>query len=99
MHYVSIQGIHFDLVFQAVAAHEKAMREQAKKMNVASLRSSDAANTSAECKLAKVLKFFYLHERRNQIIMCYTKKYEYYVKGCTDDDFPVVHGVDTILGH
>lgn len=30
------------------------MREQAKKMNVASLRSSDAANTSAECKLAKV---------------------------------------------
>lgn len=30
------------------------MREQAKKMNVASLRSSEAANTSAECKLAKV---------------------------------------------
>nr|AEG80176.1 long wavelength-sensitive visual pigment [Eueides aliphera] len=41
-------------IVQAVAAHEKAMREQAKKMNVASLRSSDAANTSAECKLAKV---------------------------------------------
>nr|BAP11266.1 long wavelength-sensitive opsin 3a [Graphium sarpedon] len=41
-------------IIQAVAAHEKAMREQAKKMNVASLRSSDAANTSAECKLAKV---------------------------------------------
>lgn len=40
---------------QAVAAHEKQMREQAKKMNVASLRSSEAANTSAECKLAKVL--------------------------------------------
>lgn len=40
--------------FQAVAAHEKGMREQAKKMNVASLRSSEAANTSAECKLAKV---------------------------------------------
>lgn len=39
---------------QAVSAHEKAMREQAKKMNVASLRSSEAANTSAECKLAKV---------------------------------------------
>lgn len=39
---------------QAVAAHEKGMREQAKKMNVASLRSSEAANTSAECKLAKV---------------------------------------------
>nr|ART29992.1 opsin [Heliconius hecuba flava]ART29996.1 opsin [Heliconius hecuba flava] len=41
-------------IIQAVAAHEKAMREQAKKMNVASLRSSDSANTSAECKLAKV---------------------------------------------
>ncbi|XP_045760488.1 opsin-1-like [Maniola jurtina] len=41
-------------IVQAVAAHEKAMREQAKKMNVASLRSSDQANTSAECKLAKV---------------------------------------------
>uniref|UniRef100_A0A6B2EK04 Putative rhodopsin receptor 1 n=1 Tax=Phlebotomus kandelakii TaxID=1109342 RepID=A0A6B2EK04_9DIPT len=41
-------------IVQAVAAHEKNMREQAKKMNVASLRSSEAANTSAECKLAKV---------------------------------------------
>lgn len=40
--------------WQAVAAHEKQMREQAKKMNVASLRSADQANTSAECKLAKV---------------------------------------------
>lgn len=30
------------------------MREQAKKMNVASLRSSDDANKSAEAKLAKV---------------------------------------------
>nr|AAT91644.1 long wavelength-sensitive rhodopsin [Apodemia mormo] len=41
-------------IIQAVSAHEKAMREQAKKMNVASLRSSDQSNTSAECKLAKV---------------------------------------------
>ncbi|CAH2263061.1 opsin-1-like [Pararge aegeria] len=42
-------------IVQAVAAHEKAMREQAKKMNVTSLRSgTDQANTSAECKLAKV---------------------------------------------
>ncbi|XP_026745772.1 LOW QUALITY PROTEIN: opsin-1-like [Trichoplusia ni] len=41
-------------IVQAVSAHEKAMRDQAKKMNVASLRSSEAANTSAECKLAKV---------------------------------------------
>ncbi|XP_071453751.1 rhodopsin-like [Hetaerina americana] len=41
-------------IVQAVAAHERQMREQAKKMNVASLRSSEAQNTSAECKLAKV---------------------------------------------
>nr|QWV42701.1 long wavelength sensitive opsin 1 [Calopteron sp. CRS 2021] len=41
-------------IVSAVAAHEKSMREQAKKMNVASLRSSEAAQTSAECKLAKV---------------------------------------------
>lgn len=41
-------------IIQAVAAHEKNMREQAKKMNVASLRSAESSNTSAECKLAKV---------------------------------------------
>nr|BAQ54700.1 opsin, long-wavelength sensitive type [Sympetrum frequens] len=41
-------------IVKAVAAHEKQMREQAKKMNVASLRSADAQNTSAECKLAKI---------------------------------------------
>ncbi|RZB84930.1 rhodopsin 1/6-like [Asbolus verrucosus] len=41
-------------IVQAVAAHEKSMREQAKKMNVASLRTSEAAQTSAECKLAKI---------------------------------------------
>jgi len=39
---------------QAVSAHEKAMREQAKKMNVKSLRSSEDAEKSAEGKLAKV---------------------------------------------
>nr|ALH22335.1 LW-sensitive opsin [Photinus marginellus]APY20647.1 long wavelength sensitive opsin [Photinus marginellus] len=44
----------YTFIIQAVAAHEAAMREQAKKMNVASLRSSEAAQTSAECKLAKV---------------------------------------------
>lgn len=42
-------------IISAVAAHEKNMREQAKKMNVASLRSSENQNTSAECKLAKVI--------------------------------------------
>ncbi|XP_053999653.1 rhodopsin, long-wavelength-like [Hylaeus anthracinus] len=41
-------------IIKAVAAHEKNMREQAKKMNVASLRSSENQSTSAECKLAKV---------------------------------------------
>nr|BAQ54941.1 opsin, long-wavelength sensitive type [Indolestes peregrinus] len=41
-------------IVQAVATHERNMREQAKKMNVASLRSSEAQATSAECKLAKV---------------------------------------------
>nr|APY20511.1 long wavelength sensitive opsin [Macrosiagon limbatum] len=41
-------------IVKAVATHEKSMREQAKKMNVASLRSSEASQTSAECKLAKI---------------------------------------------
>lgn len=40
-------------IIQAVAAHEKNMREQAKKMNVASLRSAENQSTSTECKLAK----------------------------------------------
>lgn len=44
----------YTFIMKAVSAHEKNMREQAKKMNVASLRSSEASNTSAECKLAKV---------------------------------------------
>jgi r-opsin len=41
-------------ILKAVSKHEKNMREQAKKMNVASLRSSENATQSAECKLAKV---------------------------------------------
>lgn len=41
-------------ILQAVSAHEKNMREQAKKMNVASLRSAESQATSAECRLAKV---------------------------------------------
>nr|BAQ54929.1 opsin, long-wavelength sensitive type [Mnais costalis] len=41
-------------IVKAVATHERGMREQAKKMNVASLRSSEQQSTSAECKLAKV---------------------------------------------
>lgn len=41
-------------ILKAVSEHEKNMREQAKKMNVASLRSSENAQKSAEGKLAKV---------------------------------------------
>lgn len=41
-------------IVSAVAAHEKSMRKQAKKMNVQSLRSGDNQNISAEAKLAKV---------------------------------------------
>jgi r-opsin len=41
-------------ILKAVSAHEKNMRDQAKKMNVASLRSADQAKQSAEHKLAKV---------------------------------------------
>nr|BAQ54889.1 opsin, long-wavelength sensitive type [Epiophlebia superstes] len=44
----------YTFIVQAVYAHEKGMREQAKKMNVTSLRSPEAQNTSAECKLAKI---------------------------------------------
>nr|APY20496.1 long wavelength sensitive opsin [Dryops sp. CRS-2017] len=56
VYFAPLLGIIYSYWFivQAVAAHEKSMREQAKKMNVASLRSSEAAQTSAECKLAKV---------------------------------------------
>nr|QWV42660.1 long wavelength sensitive opsin 1 [Eulasia bombylius] len=41
-------------IVKAVSAHEKAMRQQAKKMNVASLRSSNAKEINTQIKLAKV---------------------------------------------
>jgi r-opsin len=41
-------------ILKAVSAHEKNMREQAKKMNITSLRSADQSKQSAEHKLAKV---------------------------------------------
>uniref|UniRef100_A0A336M3P1 CSON008077 protein n=1 Tax=Culicoides sonorensis TaxID=179676 RepID=A0A336M3P1_CULSO len=44
----------YTFIMKAVAAHERAMREQAKKMNVSSLRSSETDQQSTECKLAKV---------------------------------------------
>nr|ACR24651.1 permethrin resistance-associated opsin [Culex pipiens pallens] len=44
----------YTFILKAVSAHEESMREQAKKMNVASLRSSESQQQSAEIKLAKV---------------------------------------------
>jgi r-opsin len=41
-------------ILKAVSIHEKNMRDQAKKMNVASLRSAENASQNAENKLAKV---------------------------------------------
>lgn len=42
-------------IVRAVATHEKTLREQAKKMNVASLRANaDQQKQSAECRLAKI---------------------------------------------
>lgn len=41
-------------ILSTVCAHEKNMREQAKKMNVASLRSSSDSETKTEHKLAKI---------------------------------------------
>ncbi|XP_076030477.1 rhodopsin-like [Oratosquilla oratoria] len=44
----------YTFIVKAVAAHEKQMREQAKKMGIKSLRSEEAKQTSNECRLAKV---------------------------------------------
>nr|QIW86023.1 opsin L16 [Neogonodactylus oerstedii] len=44
----------YTFIVRAVAAHEKQMRDQAKKMGVKSLRNEEAQKTSAECRLAKV---------------------------------------------
>ncbi|ETN59673.1 rhodopsin [Anopheles darlingi] len=56
VYYLPLFSIIYSYIYiiQAVSAHEKNMREQAKKMNVASLRSQEAQNTSTEMKLAKV---------------------------------------------
>nr|BAQ54723.1 opsin, long-wavelength sensitive type [Orthetrum albistylum] len=56
VYFIPLLSIIFSywFIIKAVAAHERTMREQAKKMNVASLRSAESQNTSAECKLAKV---------------------------------------------
>ena len=40
---------------KAVVVHEAALKKQAKKMNVESLRSNDQEGDSAEVKIAKVI--------------------------------------------
>ncbi|XP_055550639.1 rhodopsin-like [Wyeomyia smithii] len=56
VYFLPLFSIIYSYIFiiKAVSAHEKNMREQAKKMNVASLRSQEAQSTSAEIKLAKI---------------------------------------------
>ena len=44
----------YTFIVSAVFAHEKGMRDQAKKMGVKSLRNEETQKTSAECRLAKV---------------------------------------------
>ncbi len=50
------QEITFVQIVKAVVSHEAALKAQAKKMNVESLRSGDQSGESAEIKIAKVLK-------------------------------------------
>jgi len=51
---VSIGAFFYSQIVMAVVSHEKALKEQAKKMNVESLRSGEQANQNAEVKIAKV---------------------------------------------
>ncbi len=50
------EGRHlgFAQIVKAVVMHEAALKAQAKKMNVESLRSGDQSGESAEIKIAKV---------------------------------------------
>lgn len=46
---------NYTFIVQSVATHEKTLREQARKMNVSSLRANaDQQKQSAECRLAKI---------------------------------------------
>ena len=47
-------AIFYTSIVRAVVAHEAALRAQAKKMNVDSLRSGKESEESAEVKIAKV---------------------------------------------
>jgi len=51
---VSVCIFFYSQIVMAVVKHERALKEQAKKMNVESLRQGDAAEQSAEIKIAKV---------------------------------------------
>ncbi|KAK8746297.1 hypothetical protein OTU49_017351 [Cherax quadricarinatus] len=50
--FITIYCYYF--IVSAVAAHEKGMRDQAKKMGIKSLRNEESQKTSAECRLAKI---------------------------------------------
>ena len=47
-------GCFYSSIVKAVVAHENALKAQAKKMNVDSLRSAGSSEESAEFKIAKV---------------------------------------------
>ena len=47
-------SIYYSSIVKAVVAHEAALKAQAKKMNVDSLRSGAQSEESAEIKIAKV---------------------------------------------
>lgn len=60
---------YYSQIVGHVVSHEKALREQAKKMNVESLRSNANANAqSAEIRIAKVSHNFYKNNFFIQII-------------------------------
>lgn len=86
------------------------MKEQAKKMNVASLRSGDNQNTSAEAKLAKVLLLIFyinLYYSNNyqklfglNSIFFYFYYYEFInIIGSFNNNIIMVYGLDTIFGN
>ena len=51
-------GCFYSSIVKAVVAHEQALKAQAKKMNVDSLRSAGTSEESAEFKIAKARVFF-----------------------------------------
>ena len=56
-----LSNIYLSRIVKAVVMHEAALKAQAKKMNVDSLRSNADDNESAEVRIAKVSLCFYLH--------------------------------------